>query len=98
MPRLAAEVTGTVVLAALASLTAEPEAAPESAPDAVPEAAPETDPLDGVVDRVEVADDTVEVRWAEDGARTRITFGGAAVPAVSAVPVVTVVHGRPDTL
>ncbi|MEU3151857.1 DUF2264 domain-containing protein [Streptomyces griseus] len=98
VPRLAAEVTGTVVLAALASLTAEPEAAPESAPDAVPEAAPETDPLDGVVDRVEVADDTVEVRWAEDGARTRITFGGAAVPAVSAVPVVTVVHGRPDTL
>ncbi|MCI4041039.1 DUF2264 domain-containing protein [Streptomyces sp. TRM75563] len=86
VPRLAAEVTGTVVLAALASLTAEPEAAPD--------AAPETDPLDGVVDRVEVAGDTVEVRWAEDGARTRITFGGAAV---SAVPVVTAVHARPDT-
>ncbi|EHM25339.1 hypothetical protein SPW_6274 [Streptomyces sp. W007] len=41
-----------------------------------------------MVDRVAVAGDTVEVRWAQDGARTRITFGGAAV---------TVDHGPPGT-
>ncbi|MFH9297055.1 DUF2264 domain-containing protein [Streptomyces sp. NPDC017520] len=64
VPRLAADVTGTVVLAALASLTAAPEADPEPAE---------------VVGRVRVAGDTVEVRWAQDGARTRIRFGGAAV-------------------
>ncbi|MEU5288919.1 DUF2264 domain-containing protein [Streptomyces sp. NPDC020755] len=73
VPRLAAEVTGTVVLAALASLTADPEADPEPAE---------------VVGRVRVAGDTVEVRWAQDGARTRITFGEAAV---------TVDHGPPDS-
>ncbi|MEV6474009.1 DUF2264 domain-containing protein [Streptomyces sp. NPDC051657] len=73
VPRLAADVTGTVVLAALASLTAAPEADPEPAE---------------VVGRVEVAGDTVEVRWAQDGARTRITFGGAAV---------TVEHGPAGT-
>ncbi|MFD3640157.1 DUF2264 domain-containing protein [Streptomyces griseus] len=64
VPRLAAEVTGTVVLAALASLTAGPEDDPEPA---------------DVVGRVTVAGDTVEVHWARDGARTRVTFGGAAV-------------------
>ncbi|MFD4234670.1 DUF2264 domain-containing protein [Streptomyces sp. NPDC058542] len=73
VPRLAADVTGTVVLAALASLTADPEADPEPAE---------------VVGRVGVAGDTVEVRWAQDGARTRITFGGAAV---------TVEHGPAGT-
>ncbi|MEU6953332.1 DUF2264 domain-containing protein [Streptomyces sp. NPDC045714] len=73
VPRLAADVTGTVVLAALASLTADPEADPEPAE---------------VVGRVGVAGDTVEVRWAQDGARTRITFGGAAV---------TVDHGPAGT-
>ncbi|MEU2573669.1 DUF2264 domain-containing protein [Streptomyces anulatus] len=77
VPRLAADVSGTVVLAALASLTAEPGATPEADPEAA-----------DVVDRVAVAGDTVEVRWAEDGARTRITFGGAAV---------TVDHGPPGT-
>ncbi|MEU4173803.1 DUF2264 domain-containing protein [Streptomyces sp. NPDC026589] len=64
VPRLAAEVTGTVVLAALASLTAGPEADPEPAE---------------VVGQVWVTGDTVEVRWAQDGARTRVTFGGAVV-------------------
>ncbi|MFD8958206.1 DUF2264 domain-containing protein [Streptomyces anulatus] len=73
VPRLAADVSGTVVLAALASLTAVPGPDPEAS---------------GVVDRVAVAGDTVEVSWAEDGARTRITFGGAAV---------TVDHGLPGT-
>lgn len=77
VPRLAAEVSGTVVLAALASLTAAPGATPEADPEAAE-----------VVDRVAVAGDTVEVRWAQDGARTRITFGGAAV---------TVDHGPPGT-
>ncbi|MFJ1797581.1 DUF2264 domain-containing protein [Streptomyces sp. NPDC088180] len=73
VPRLAAEVTGTVVLVAVASLTADPEAAPEPA-----------EAVGGVV----VSGSTVEVRWAQDGARTRITFGGAAV---------TVDHGPPGT-
>ncbi|MFJ7416649.1 DUF2264 domain-containing protein [Streptomyces sp. NPDC098077] len=73
VPRLAAEVTGTVVLVAVASLTADPEAAPEPAE---------------AVGGVAVSGSTVEVRWAQDGARTRITFGGAAV---------TVDHGPPDT-
>ncbi|MFJ8251717.1 DUF2264 domain-containing protein [Streptomyces sp. NPDC094466] len=73
VPRLAAEVTGTVVLVAVASLTADPEAAPEPA-----------ESVGGVV----VSGSTVEVRWAQDGARTRITFGGAAV---------TVDHGPPGT-
>lgn len=73
VPRLAAEVTDTVVLVAVASLTADPEAAPEPAE---------------AVGGVAVSGSTVEVRWAQDGARTRITFGGAAV---------TVDHGPPDT-
>ncbi|NEC20764.1 hypothetical protein G3I50_21345, partial [Streptomyces parvus] len=82
VPRLGAEVTGTAVLVALASLTADPEAALlDGASDEV---------LDGVVDAVEVAGDTVTVRWAEDGARTRIAFGRGTMP----VPVtVTVDHG-----
>ncbi|CAM5624600.1 hypothetical protein SCYAM73S_06854 [Streptomyces cyaneofuscatus] len=72
MPRLGAEVTGTVVLVALASLTAGPEAA-------LP---------DGVADRVDVAGDTVVVRWAEDGAPDAYRLGqGAGAEAV------TVDHG-----
>lgn len=58
VPRLAAPAGGTVVLVALASLTAESDAAP----------------LDAVVSGVTVDGDTVEVRWAEDAATTRIRF------------------------
>ncbi|MFH9610724.1 DUF2264 domain-containing protein [Streptomyces sp. NPDC017448] len=70
VPRLAAEVSGTVVLAALASLTAEPEADPEADPEAGSSA--------GAVDRVEAVGDTVAVHWA-DGARTCVAFGRDAV-------------------
>lgn len=73
VPRLAAEVSGTVVLAALASLTADPEAGSDAGASA------------GAVDRVEAAGDTVTVRWAVDGARTRVVFGRGAV---------TVDHGQ----
>lgn len=58
LPRLAAEVEGTTVLVALASLTANPEAA---GPDVA-------------VSGVDVDGDTVEVRWADGGAVTRIGF------------------------
>ncbi|MDV9200042.1 hypothetical protein R6M67_33055, partial [Streptomyces sp. Wh19] len=58
VPRLSSSATGSVVLVALASLTAEPDAAP----------------LDSVVDAVTVDGDVVEVRWAEDGTTTRIGF------------------------
>ncbi|WNF30681.1 DUF2264 domain-containing protein [Streptomyces sp. C11-1] len=70
VPRLAADVTGTAVLVALASLTAEPDAAP----------------LDGVVDRVEVTGDTVTVHWAEDEARARIAFGRGTTVTVDHSP------------
>lgn len=58
VPRLSASAQGTVVLVALASLTAEPDAAP----------------LDAVADAVTVVGDVVEVRWAQDGTTTRIGF------------------------
>ncbi|WP_405719242.1 DUF2264 domain-containing protein [Streptomyces sp. NBC_00046] len=58
VPRLSASAQGTVVLVALASLTAEPDAAP----------------LDAVADAVTVDGDVVEVRWAQDGTTTRIGF------------------------
>jgi hypothetical protein len=59
LPRLAAEVEGTAVLVALASLTAEPDAAG----------------LAVAVSGVNVDGDRVEVGWADDGSTTRIGFG-----------------------
>ncbi|MCX5415610.1 DUF2264 domain-containing protein [Streptomyces sp. NBC_00059] len=58
LPRLGAEVEGTEVLVALASLTGEPG----------------TGPLADAVSGVEVAGETVAVRWADDGSTTRIGF------------------------
>ncbi|MFB6818081.1 DUF2264 domain-containing protein [Streptomyces sp. NPDC056347] len=66
MPRLSAPADGdggTAVLVALASLTAEADAAP----------------LDPVVSGVVVDSDAVEVRWAQDGATTRIGFAPVTV-------------------
>lgn len=63
LPRLGAEAEGTVLLVALASLTAEPGAAV----------------LDAVVSGVNADGDTVEVCWAEDAATTRIGFGPVEV-------------------
>ncbi|MFC9856338.1 MULTISPECIES: DUF2264 domain-containing protein [unclassified Streptomyces] len=71
LPRLAADARGTVLLVALASLTAEPDATG----------------LDTVVTGVEVNGGGVEVTWADgaggdpavDGSRTRIAFGAATV-------------------
>lgn len=63
LPRLGAEAEGTVVLVALASLSAEPGA----------------DALDAVVSGVNVDGDTVEVSWAEDAATTRVAFGPVTV-------------------
>lgn len=63
LPRLGADAEGTVVLVALASLTAEPGAAA----------------LDTVVSGVNVDGDTVEVCWAEDAATTRVAFGPVTV-------------------
>ncbi|MGF1338975.1 DUF2264 domain-containing protein [Streptomyces flavovirens] len=58
LPRLGADVEGTVVLVALASLTGRPGGAP----------------LAAAVSGVDVAGDTVRVGWADDGATTRIAF------------------------
>ncbi|MFE9725876.1 DUF2264 domain-containing protein [Streptomyces sp. NPDC005794] len=58
LPRLAADVEGTEVLVALASLTAEPDAGP----------------LASAVSAVDVNGETVAVRWADDGTTTRIGF------------------------
>ncbi|MGW0782660.1 DUF2264 domain-containing protein [Streptomyces sp. NPDC002913] len=58
LPRLGAEVEGTEVLVALASLTGEPGAGP----------------LADAVSGVEVAGETVAVRWTDDGSTTRIGF------------------------
>ncbi|MFI8006395.1 DUF2264 domain-containing protein [Streptomyces sp. NPDC086010] len=58
LPRLTAELEGTQVLVALASLTAEPEAGP----------------LGAAVGAVEVNGEAVTVRWADDGAVTRVAF------------------------
>lgn len=63
LPRLGADAEGTVVLVALASLSAEPGA----------------DALGAVVSGVNVDGDTVEVCWAEDSATTRIAFGPVTV-------------------
>ncbi|WP_406499457.1 DUF2264 domain-containing protein [Streptomyces sp. NBC_00846] len=71
VPRLSTAAEGTVVLVALASLTAEPAAAP----------------LDAVVSGVQVDGDSVDVRWAQDAATTRIGFA----PTVTVT--VTVTHG-----
>ncbi|MFE7459058.1 DUF2264 domain-containing protein [Streptomyces sp. NPDC057554] len=84
LPRLAADTTGTAVLVALASLTAEPPE-PPSGPRPTAGPAHSADPLETVVDEVEVRRRTgpdgvtVEVRWAEDGTRTRIAFGRGTV-------------------
>lgn len=58
LPRLGADVEGTDVLVALASLTAEPDRVPPSA----------------AVSGVNVDGDTVEVAWADDGSTTRVRF------------------------
>ncbi|MEU0132900.1 DUF2264 domain-containing protein [Streptomyces sp. NPDC006296] len=58
LPRLGAGVEGTELLVALASLTAEQDPAP----------------LAGAVSGVRVTGATVEVTWADDGARTRVGF------------------------
>ncbi|MGW1818547.1 DUF2264 domain-containing protein [Streptomyces sp. NPDC002125] len=58
LPRLGAEVEGTEVLVALASLTGEPGAGP----------------LADAVSGVDVAGETVAVRWADDGSTTRVGF------------------------
>lgn len=63
VPRLSAPAEGTVVLVALASLTAQPDA----------------EPLDAVVSGVTVDGDTVEVRWADNAATTRIGFAPMTV-------------------
>ncbi|MFG3137058.1 DUF2264 domain-containing protein [Streptomyces sp. NPDC048211] len=63
LPRLGAEAEGTVVLAALASLSGEPGA----------------EALDAVASGVNVDGDTVEVCWAEDSATTRVAFGPVTV-------------------
>ncbi|MFD9497744.1 DUF2264 domain-containing protein [Streptomyces sp. NPDC060035] len=58
LPRLGADVEGTEVLVALASLTAGPDAGP----------------LASAVSGVDVNGETVAVRWADDGTTTRIGF------------------------
>ncbi|MGP3756579.1 DUF2264 domain-containing protein [Streptomyces sp. IBSNAI001] len=58
LPRLGAEVEGTEVLVALASLTAGRDAGP----------------LGDAVSGVDVNGETVTVRWADDGSTTRIGF------------------------
>jgi hypothetical protein len=85
MPRLAAPVSGTAVFAALATLTARP--GPDGDPPGVAEAPGAADAT-GVADAAEVTDDAsvgavvevtahggaLTVRWADDGAVTRISF------------------------
>ncbi|MFD4689605.1 DUF2264 domain-containing protein [Streptomyces sp. NPDC058463] len=58
LPRLGADVEGTEVLVALASLTAGPDGSP----------------LASAVNGVDVNEETVAVRWADDGTTTRIGF------------------------
>lgn len=58
LPRLGADVEGTELLVALASLTAEEDPAP----------------LPTAVSGVNVDVDTVEVAWADDGSMTRVGF------------------------
>ncbi|MFF8828359.1 DUF2264 domain-containing protein [Streptomyces sp. NPDC015131] len=66
LPRLTARAPGggTALLVALASLTGEPSPEP---PEGV-----------AAVERVAGGADEVVVRWAGDGARTRVAFGGPA--------------------
>ncbi|MFC9426040.1 DUF2264 domain-containing protein [Streptomyces sp. NPDC056987] len=58
VPELTGPAEGTALFAALATLTAEPGAAP----------------LSGAVSEVTVDGGTIEVRWTDDGSRTRIAF------------------------
>ncbi|MFJ5102674.1 DUF2264 domain-containing protein [Streptomyces sp. NPDC088554] len=58
VPRLTGEAEGTTLFAALATLTTHPGTAPLSA----------------AVTEVNTAGNSVEVRWADDGSTTRITF------------------------
>ncbi|MFF2852183.1 DUF2264 domain-containing protein [Streptomyces sp. NPDC058001] len=60
VPGLTADAEGTTVFAALAVLTGEPDAAPLA--DAVSGAS------------LAAGEDAVEVRWADDGSTTRVTF------------------------
>ncbi|MFG2982150.1 DUF2264 domain-containing protein [Streptomyces sp. NPDC048258] len=69
VPRLTAEAEGTALYAALATLTAEPGPEPGQPAAAVTEASADAG-VDGGV---------IEVRWADDGSRTRIAFGPVAV-------------------
>jgi hypothetical protein len=63
VPRLTGEAEGTSVYASLATLTAEPEPVP----------------LAGAVTEVSADAHGVEVRWADDGSTTRVTFAPLAV-------------------
>ncbi|MEV7730364.1 DUF2264 domain-containing protein [Streptomyces sp. NPDC087917] len=63
IPRLVAETRGKSLYAALATLTGEPE--PEPAVPALPTAE---------VTEVSANEESVEVRWAQDGSWTRISF------------------------
>ncbi|MFJ8666407.1 DUF2264 domain-containing protein [Streptomyces sp. NPDC093600] len=69
LPRLTAGTEGTALYAALATLTAEPEPAP----------------LAEAVTEVRARADAVEVRWADDGSRTRIAFEPLTVEHLDAV-------------
>ncbi|MFH8927064.1 DUF2264 domain-containing protein [Streptomyces pristinaespiralis] len=71
LPRLTAPARGTGVYAALAVLCGEPETASDADGGAVAAA--------DAVAAVTVDDDGIEVRWADDGALTRITFDPVAV-------------------
>lgn len=77
LPRLAADVEGTAVLVALASLTADPDAAPLDA--VVRAGGGDRDGDGGGGDG-----STVEVAWADDGTTTRIGFEPLTVRHVEA--------------
>ncbi|MEU0084627.1 DUF2264 domain-containing protein [Streptomyces sp. NPDC006274] len=64
LPMLTAPAEGTALYAALATLTT---------------AGPDPAPLAGAVDEVTVDGDRVEVRWADDGSRTGVTFDPVTV-------------------
>lgn len=63
LPRLTAEAEGTAVYASLATLTAEPDPTP----------------LTDEATVVSATDDTIEVRWTNDGSVTRIAFDPLSV-------------------
>ncbi len=73
VPSLTGDVRGTALFAALASL------APGGA------SAPEDPALEAAADLVSAGRDSLEVRWASDGARTRITFTPQA-PRITTAP------------